>query len=86
MQRDLEALELVRKHYDAEYGADSLRKEKNTVRVLQRRLAKLEAEVHVLKSGNARWRDACQQWRDSFTNVRQHVRTLDMALRTQHWL
>ena len=86
MQRDLEALELVCRHYDAEYGAEALRKEKNRVRVLQRRLAKLEAEVRILKGGNARWREACQQWRDSFTHVQQHVRTLDNALRTQHWL
>ena len=86
MQRDLEALELVCKHYDAFYGADALRKEKNRVRVLQRRISKLEAENFVLKSGNARWRAACQQWRDSFANVQQHVRTLDAALHTQHWL
>ena len=42
MQCDLEALELVCKHYDAFYGADALRKEKHRVRALQRRLCKLE--------------------------------------------
>ena len=35
MQRDLEALELVCKHYDAFYSKDALRKEKNRVRALQ---------------------------------------------------
>ena len=86
MQRDLEALELVCTHYDACYASDALRKEKNRVRALQRRVNKLESENAVLKSGNMRWREACQQWRDSYSNISQHVRTLDAALRTQHWL
>ena len=86
MQRDLEALELVCKHYDAFYASDALRKEKNRVRVLQRRMKNLEAEIAVLKSGNRRWREACQQWRNSYSIINQHVRNLDAALRTQHWL
>ena len=60
MQRDLEALELVCKHYEATYSSDALRKEKNRVRGLQRRVTKLEAENAVLKAGNRRWREACQ--------------------------
>ena len=86
MQRDLEALELVCKHYDAFYGVDALPKEKNRVRALQRRMKNLEAENAVLKSGNRRWREACQQWRDSYSTISVHVRTLDAALRSQHWL
>ena len=86
MQRDLEALELVCTHYDACYASDALRKEKNRVRALQRRMKNLEAENAVLKSGNRRWREACQQWRESYANVSVHVRALESALRTQHWL
>ena len=86
MQKDLEALEIVCKHYDAEYGTDALRKEKNRVRLLQRRVVKLEAEIRVLKSGNLQMREACHQWRDSFENVQKHVKILDIALRTEHWL
>jgi len=86
MQRDLEALELVCKHYDACYSNESLRKEKNKVRALQRRLLKLESENAVLKSANGRWREACGQWRESYANVSFHVRNLDASLRTQHWL
>ena len=86
MQRDLEALELVCKHYDAFYSKDALRKEKNRVRALQRRMLKLEAENAVLKNANSRWREACQQWRDSYSKISVHVRNLDAALRTQHWL
>ena len=67
MQRDLEALEIVCKHYDAFYSSDALRKEKNRVRALQRRVNKLEAENAVLKGGNRRWREACKQWRDSYS-------------------
>ena len=55
MQRDLEAFELVCKHYDACYSSDALRKEKNRVRTLFRRLLKLETENAVLKNGNRRW-------------------------------
>ena len=86
MQRDLEALEIVCKHYDACYSSDALRKDKNRVRALRRRLLKIEAENEVLKGANRRWREACQQWRVSYSNVSVHVRTLDAALRTQHWL
>ena len=86
MQRDLEALELVCKHYDACYGAEALRKEKNRVRALQRRLAKLEAETLVLKGANRRWQLACQQWRESYANVSVHVQNLVNVLHTQHWL
>ena len=49
MQRDIEALEIVCKHYDACYTSDALRKEKNRVRVLQRRLSKLESEKYPVK-------------------------------------
>ena len=86
MQRDLEALELVCKHYDAFYSSDALRREKNRVRALQRRLTKLEAENALLKGANRRWQQACQQWRDSYSNISVHVRTLDAALFTQRWL
>jgi len=86
MQRDLEALELVCKHYDACYSSEALRKEKNRVRALQRRMVKLEAENAVLKNANRRWREACQQWRESYANISVHVRNLDAALRTQHGL
>ena len=86
MQRDLEALELVCKHYDACFSSEALRKEKNKVRALQRRLFKLESENAVLKSANGRWREACGEWRQSYASVKVHVRNLDAALRTQHWL
>ena len=86
MQRDLEALELVCKHYDACYSSEALRKEKNKVRALQRRLFKLESENAVLKSANGRWREACAEWRQSYASVSVHVRNLDNVLRTQHWL
>ena len=52
MQRDLEALELVCKHYDTFYSSDALRREKNRVRALRRRLTKLEAENALLKGAN----------------------------------
>ena len=86
MQRDLEALEIVCKHYNACYGQDSLRKERNRIRALQRRLAKLEAENLVLKGANRRWQQACQQWRESYANVSVHTRSLVNVLQTQHWL
>ena len=86
MQRDLEALEVVCKHYDAFYSKDALRKEKHRVRALQRRGIKLETENALFRNANRRWREACQQWRDSYAVVSLHVRNLDAALRTQHWL
>ena len=86
MQRDLDARELVFKHYDACYSSDAQRRENNRLRALQRRLFKLEAENAVLKSANVRWREACRQRRESYANVSFHVRSLDAALRTQHWL
>ena len=86
MQRDLEGLEVVCKHYDAFYSKDALRKEKNRVRALQRRVIKLETENALFRNANRRWREACQQWRDSYAVVSLHVRNLDAALRTQHWL
>ena len=86
MQRDIEALEIVCKHHDACNSKDALLKKKNRVRMLQRRLIKLEAENAVLKGANMRWREACQQWRDSYSNISVHVRNLDAALRTQHRL
>ena len=86
MQRDLEALELVCKHYDACYSSDALRREKNRVRTLQRRLTKLEAENALSKGANRRWQQACQQWRESYANMSVHVRTLDAVLRTEQWL
>ena len=57
MRSNLEALEFVCKHYDACYSSDALRREKNRVRALQRRLFKLESENVVLKSANERWRE-----------------------------
>ena len=86
MQSDLEALELMCKHYDACYSSNALRKEKTRVRALQRRVTRLEADNALLKGANRRWQQACQQWRVSYANVNMHVRTLDAALRTQHWL
>ena len=86
MQRDLEAQNLVCKHYDAFYNSEALRKEKNRVRALQRQLSKLESEILVLKSANRTWRQACQQWRDSYANVRVHMQKLNNELRTEHWL
>ena len=86
MQRDIQALEVVCKHYNATYGSDALRKEKNRVRALQRRVIKLEAENALFRNANRRWREACQQWRDSYAIVSLHVQNLDAALRTQHWL
>ena len=86
MQRDLEGLELVCKHYNAFYSSDALRRAKNRMRALQRRVIKLEAENALFRNANRRWREACQQWRDSYAVVSLHVRNLDAALRTQHWL
>ena len=86
MQRDIEALEIVCKHYDAFYNSESLRKEKNRVRVLQRQISKLESEINVLKSANMTYRQACQQWRNSYATVSVHVQKLSNVLRTEHWL
>ena len=86
MQHDLEALEIVCKHYNACHGNDALRKEKNRIRALQRRLAKLEAENLVLKGANRRWQAACQEWRLSYQNVNSAARNLVNVLQTQHWL
>ena len=78
MQRDLEALEIVCQHYDACYSYIALRNEKNRVRVLQRQVTKLEAENALFENANKRWREACQQWRDSYVNVSPHVRSLTL--------
>ena len=86
MQRDLEGLEVVYKHYNALYSAESLRKEKNRVRVLQRQVSKLEAENRILKSANMTYRQAVQQWRNSYANVSVYVQKLNNALRTEHWV
>ena len=85
MQRDLEALEVVCRHYNAFHGADALRLEKNRVRRLQRRIAKLESELGIAKSANVRWKQACQQWGESYRDVQQRVKSLDAALRSQLW-
>ena len=86
MQRDLEGLEVVCKHYSATYSAESLRKEKNRVRVLQGQVSKLEAENRILKSANMTYRQAVQQWRNSYANVSVYVTRLNNALRTEHWV
>ena len=86
MQRDIEALEIVCKHYDAFYSSESLRKEKSRVPGLQRRISKLESEINVLKSANMTYRQACHQWRNSYVNVSVYVQKLANVLRTEHWL
>ena len=86
MHTDLQALEIVCKHYTAQHGTECLRQQKNKVRVLQRRVAKLEAENLILKNANKRWQQACAQWRESYANVSVHVHSLVSVLRTQHWL
>ena len=86
MQRDLEASELFCKHDDAHYGSDALRREKNHGRTLQRKLARLEAENHMLKGANRRRQQACAQWRESYANVSVHVQSLVIVLLTQRWL
>ena len=86
MQRDLEALEIVCTHYGAFYNSEALRKEKIRVRSLQRQLSKLEVENRILKSANMAYRQAVQQWRNSYANVSVHVQKLNNALRTEHWL
>ena len=86
MQRDIEALDIVCKHYDASNNLESLRKEKNRVRVLQRRISKLESEINVLRSANMTYRQACQQWRNSYANVSVHMQKLSNVLRTEDWL
>ena len=83
MQRDLEALEVVCKHYAAFHGADALRLEKNRARRLQRRIAKLEGEICALKNSNARWRHACQHWSALHKEVQDMVRGLGVTLRTE---
>lgn len=52
MQRDLEALEVVCTHYRAHHASEALRKEKNRVRNLQRKVVKLECEVSSLRKIN----------------------------------
>ena len=86
MQRDLDALDVVCKYYNATYGIEALRKEKNRVRVLQRQVSKLEAENRILKSANMTYRQAVQQWRNSYANVSVYVTKLNNALRTEHWV
>ena len=86
MHTDLRALEVVCKHYTAEHGTECLRQQKNKVRALQRRVAKLESENLILKHANRRWQLACAQWRESYANVSVHVQNLINVLRTQHWL
>ena len=86
MQRDLEALEVVCTHYGAVYSKEALRKEKNRVRVLQRQISKLEVENRILKSANLAYRQAVQQWRNSYACVSVHVQKLNNALRTEHWV
>ena len=86
MHTDLQALEIVCKHYTAQHGTDCLRQQKNKVRALQRRVAKLEAENLILKNANRRWQQACAQWRESYANVSVHVQNLINVLHTQHWL
>ena len=86
MQRDIQALEVVSKHYNATYAIEALRKEKNRVRVLQRQVSKLEAENRILKSANMTYRQAVQKWRNSYANVSVYVQKLNNALRTEHWV
>ena len=83
MQRDLEALEVVCKHYAAFHGADALRLEKNRVRRLQRRIVKLESEQCALKNSNARWRQACQHWGVLHKEAQGIARSLMAALQTE---
>ena len=86
MHTDLEALEVVCKYYTAQHGTEGLRQQKNKVRTLQRRIAKLEAENVNLRTANKSWQLACAQWRESYANVNVHVRNLVNAVRTEHWL
>ena len=86
MHTDLQGLEIVCKHYTAQHGNDCLRQQKNKVRTLQRRVAKLEAENLILRNANTRWQQACAQWRESYANVSVHVQNLVNVLHTQHWL
>ena len=86
MHTDLEALEIVCKHYRTEHSSQCLRQQKNKVRCLQRRLAKIEAENLILRGANRQWQRACAQWRESYANVSVHVQNLVNVLRTQHWL
>ena len=61
MHTDLQALEVVCKHYATEHGTECLRQQKNKTRQLQRRLARAEGDrtrltrsVHALQTYIAR--------------------------------
>ena len=86
MHTDVQALEIVCKHYTSQHGQECLRQQKNKVRTLQRRVAKLEAENLILRNTSKRWQQACAQWRERYANENVHLQNLVKALRTQIWL
>ena len=63
MHSDVEALDVVCKHYRTEYGCDALRRAKKKIRQLRGVLMRLTLEVYFLRC-------ICKVWREHAETVR----------------
>ena len=66
MHSDLEALDVVCRHYRTEYASDELRRAKKKIRQLRDALMRLTLEVYFLRC-------MCKVWREH----RESMRSLD---------
>ena len=76
MHPDLEALEVVCRHYDAEYGNDTLRASKNTCRRITRTLSKKAAEACEARREAEAWKIVSIAWEERYRALLKAVRAI----------
>ena len=76
MHPDLEALEVVCRHYNAEYGNDALRASKNNCRRITRTLSKKAAEAYEARREAEAWKIVSIAWEERYRALLKAVRAI----------
>jgi len=76
MHPDLEALEVVCRHYSTEYSNDALRASKNTCRRITRTLSKKSAEAYDARREAEAWKIVSIAWEERYRSLLKAIRTL----------
>ena len=76
MHPDLEALEVVCRHYNAEYSNDALRASRNNCRCLTRKLSKKTEEAHDALKEAETWRLISIAWEKRYRALLKAIRAL----------
>ena len=76
MHQDLEALEIVCRHYNSEYRNDALRISKNACRRVTRALSKKSAEAYEARREAEAWRIISIAWEERYRSLLKAIKTL----------